>query len=119
MHVHAGSVLTLQLFEGSFRVRTHRKCRRADVRLRAARCEALDLADCHATASDFTSDGEARLGVGYRQEGTRVSRSDATFLEQLLDRLFELEQADGIGAGCALFARAFGALFLCEVKFVY
>ena len=43
---------------------------------------------------------------------------DAAFLEEILDWLFELEQADSIGDCRAIFAAALGDLLLREVKFV-
>ena len=105
MHVNTGAILALQLFERGLGVRIHRKCRRADARLGAARGEAFNLTNRHDATSDFTGDGEARLGIGDGQERARVTRGDATFLEQFLDRLFELEQADGVGDGSAIFVR--------------
>ncbi len=90
----------------------------ADVRLGAARREAFDLANGHASASDPASDGEASLGIVDGEECASVTGGDAAFLEQVLDWLFELEQANGIGDRGAVFAGALGDLLLREVKFV-
>ena len=88
------------------------------MRLGAAARETFDLADRHAASGDFTGDGEARLGIGDGQERARVTCGDAAFFEQILDRFFELEQADGVGDGGAVFPGSFGDLFLRQVKFV-
>ena len=91
---------------------------RADVWFGASRCETFNLANRHASASDFTGDAESRLGIGDGQECARVTCCDATFLEKILDRLFELEQANRVGDCGAVFAGAVGDLFLRQVKFV-
>src|SRR5271156_6954223 len=118
MHVYARSVLALQFLESGLGVRIHRESRRADMRLGAARRETLDLTDRHATASDFTGDAQACLRVGHCQEGACVADGNAAFLEQFLDRFLELEQADGVGDGGAVFPGTLGHLFLREMEFV-
>ena len=47
-----------------------------------------------------------------------MTSGDAAFFEKFLDRLFELQQADGIGDRGAVFSGAFRDLFLREMKFV-
>jgi hypothetical protein len=47
-----------------------------------------------------------------------VAGGKAAFLKQLLDWIFEFQQADGVGDGGAVFAGALGDLFLGELKFV-
>ena len=58
------------------------------------------------------------MGIGDGQEGARVTCCDAAFFEKILDRFLELQQANRVGDGGAVFAGAFGDLLLRQVKLV-
>src|SRR5579863_7203484 len=47
-----------------------------------------------------------------------MTGGDAPFLKEILDWLFELKQADGIGDRRAIFSRALGHLLLRQVKLI-
>ena len=89
------------------------------MRLRStARGEAFDLANRHAAARDPASECEASLRIVDGQECAGMAGCDAAFLEQILDWLLELQQANGVGNRGAVFAGALGDLLLRQVKFI-
>ena len=47
-----------------------------------------------------------------------MAGGEAAFLEKILDRRFEFQEADGVGNRGPIFSGAFGDLFLGELKFV-
>lgn len=52
------------------------------------------------------------------QQGARMSGGEAAFFQKFLDRGFELQEADGVGDGGAVFAGALRDLFLRELKLI-
>ncbi|MGB8438214.1 MAG: hypothetical protein WCE26_02400 [Candidatus Acidiferrales bacterium] len=72
----------------------------------------------HPASGDTSGEGEAFLGIRNRQQRTTVPRREPAFLEQILDRVFELEQADGVRYGGAVLAGALSHLLLGEMEFV-
>ena len=118
MHQDAGAVFTLQIVERCFCVGVRREGRSVYLWAGAAGCETLDLANRHAATCDAASQGQAFLGIGNGEECASVAGGEATFLEQILNGSFEFEKAHSIGDRGAIFAGAFGDLFLREVKFI-
>jgi hypothetical protein len=114
----AGTVFALEVLKGRFGVWIGRVRDRMFARARNASGEALDLTDRHATAGDFFREVEALRLIGDGEKCPGVASSDFAFLDELLDRDFEFEKADGIGDCGAVFAGALGDLLLGEVKFV-
>ena len=47
-----------------------------------------------------------------------MAGGEATFLKQILDRRFELQKANGVGDGGAVFSGAFRDLLLGEMKLI-
>ena len=94
------------------------KSRTADFGLCVARGESFHLANGHTPASDSARQREARLGIRNGEKGAGMAGGEAALFEQFLDWLFQLQQADGVGDGGAVFSSALGDLFLGEVEFV-
>jgi hypothetical protein len=118
MEQDAGSVGLLKIIDRGFGVGVG--CRRNGIGARAwnTRREAFDLTDGHATASYFLREFETRFGVSDSEKRAGVAGRDSALLDELLDRSFQFQEADGIGDGGAIFSGALGDLFLCEVEFV-
>ena len=55
---------------------------------------------------------EALLCIGDGEQCTAVAGGEAPFLEEILDRLIEFQQADGVGDGGAVFSGALGDFLL-------
>ena len=114
----AGAVFALKIFEGGFGIGIG--CVRGGMfaGARNASGEALDLADRHAATGDFLREFEALRLIGDGEKSASVAGGDFAFFDEVLDRGFELEQADGVGDRGAIFAGALGDLLLGEVKLI-
>ena len=58
------------------------------------------------------------MRISNGEKRSAMTGREATFLEQLLNRVFELQQADGVGDRGAVFSRALRHLLLREMKFI-
>ena len=82
----------------------------------ATRSEALDLPDGEAAASGTLGEQLPDLRVNDSQQSAAVSGSDASIFNQVLDRLFKLQEADGVRNGGSVFAGAVGNILLSELE---
>src|SRR5712692_8615486 len=82
----------------------------------AARSEALDLPNGEGATSGTLGEQLPGLRVDDSQQGAAVSSSDASIFNQVLDRLFKLQEPDGVRHGGSVFARTVGDILLCELK---
>jgi hypothetical protein len=114
----AGAVLALKIFEGGFCIGIRCIRRRMFARARNASGEALDLANRHAAAGDFFRKIEALRLIGDGEKRAGVAGGNFALLDEILDRNFELEEADGVGDCGAIFSGAFGDLLLGKVKLI-
>ncbi len=114
----ARAVLALKVFECGFSVGIGCIRRRMFARTRNASGEALDLAHRHAAAGDFLREIEALGLIGDGEESAGVAGGDFSLFDEVLDGGLELEEADGVGDGGAVFAGSLGDLLLGEVEFV-
>src|SRR5713226_2103652 len=82
----------------------------------ATRSEALDLPDGEAAASGTLGEQLPDLRVNDSQQSAAVPSSDASIFNQVLDRLFKLQEADGVRNSGSVFAGAVGNILLSELE---
>ncbi len=80
--------------------------------------DALDLANAHAAAGDATGEFDPNLWLSDRKQCPSVAGGKAALFEQVLNRLFEFQKADGVGDGGAVLTGALGDLLLCEAELI-
>src|SRR5262245_47746171 len=114
-----GSEMALQLFE-----------RLADVRIDvgfglflvpscAARSQALDLPNGQSAAGGALCKAHAQLRVRHGKQGAAMAGTELPFLDPVLNRRFEFEQADRVRNGRAVLAGSFGNRFLRHLELVH
>jgi len=115
---HACSKCALKLFEGALCVGVLLLDRGCGARSRASGNETLNLANGHAAAGNFSGEGNALVGVENREERARVSGGNAAVGDQILNEIFEAEEAERIGNRGAIFSGSLGHLLLREMELV-
>ncbi len=117
MYQDASAIGTLQFVDSSFEVCVGLEDRSRGARLGGTSGQTFYLADRHAGARDSAGKFEARVAIGDREQSAAMTSSEAAFFEQVLNRLLEFQEADGIRDRGAVFSRAVGDLFLGEIEF--
>ncbi len=108
--------VALQLFKGGAHIGIEEQLSGGGGRAGAARSQSLDLPNGEAASSGTLGEQLAGLRVNDSQQSAAVSSSDVSIFNQVLYRLFKLQEPDGVGDGGSVFAGAVGDIFLSELE---
>ncbi len=86
---------------------------------RAARREPLNLPNGQAAAGSALRQGDADCRIVNREQRAAVTGCDVPVLEEVLKRFLQLEQTQGVGHCCAVFAGAIGHVLLRQLEFTH
>lgn len=108
--------VALQVFKRGAGIGVEERLSRRGGGAGAARSQALDLPDGEAASSGALGKQVPGLGVNDSQQSAAVSSSDASIFNQVLYRLFQLQEPDGVRDCGSVFAGAVGDIFLSELE---
>ncbi len=86
---------------------------------RAARGEPLNLPNGQAAAGSALGQGDPDSRIFNREQRAAVTGCDVPILEEVLKGLLQLEQTQGVGHCCAVFAGAIGHVLLRQLEFTH